>query len=106
MACHFAFAQCTWRRPMARFIVSHRLAGKSQDERDVSLAALNDAGKQIGSFADVLAESQPQAQGRGVLFIEADSKDIEAKRANISPALIIEPEVPRIVARYFPMVAA
>src|SRR6266851_47583 len=91
---------------MARFVVSHRLAGRqSQDERDASRAALNEAGIQILDFASVLGESQPKAQGRGVIFIEADTKDVEAKRASMSPAVIIEPEVPRIIARYFPMLA-
>src|SRR5713226_9647110 len=105
MACHLGTGKCTWRRPMARFIVSHRLAGKSQDERDASLSALNEAGRQIRGFAGVLAESQPKTQGRGVMFIEADSKDVAAKRADMSPAVIVEPEVPRIIARYFPMLA-
>jgi hypothetical protein len=92
---------------MARFVVSHRLAGKqSQNERDASLSALTEAGNQLRSFASILTESQPKAQGRAVIFIEADSKDVEAQRAGMSPDLIIEPEVPRLSARYFPMIAA
>src|SRR5229473_3424526 len=92
---------------MARFVVSHRLAGRqSQDERDASRAALNEAGIQIRDFASVLTESQPKAQGRGVIFIEADSKDVEAKRAGMSPDVMVEAEVARVVARYFPMLTA
>src|SRR5437588_3733393 len=92
---------------MARFVVSHRLAGRqSQDERDASRAALNEAGIQIRDFASVLGESQPKAQGRGVIFIEADTKDVQAKRASMSPDVMVEAEVARVVARYFPMLTA
>jgi subtilisin family serine protease len=92
---------------MARFIVSHRLAGtQSQDERDASLSALNEAGKKIRAFANVLAQRQPIEQGRGVIFLEGDSRDVEAKRAEMPPEVIVEPEVPRTTARYFPMVSA
>lgn len=92
---------------MARFIVSNRLAGKqSRNDRDASLSALNEAGTSIRRFADVLAESQLKDQGRGLIFIEADSRDVEAKRAGMSPDVIVEPEVPRTTARYFPMVSA
>src|SRR5438552_4146962 len=89
---------------MARFIVSHRLAGKSQDDRDASLSALNETGTRLRSFANVLTESQPKERGRGVIFMEGDSRDVEAKRAELPADVIVEPEVPRAVARYFPMV--
>lgn len=92
---------------MARFIVSHRLAGKqSQDDRDASLSALSEAGTKLRSFANVVTESQPKEQGRGVIFMEGDSKDMEAKRAEMPADVIVEPEVPRTTAQFCPTTTA
>ena len=92
---------------MARFIISNRLAGKqSQDELDASLTALNESGKRLGSVTSILAKSQKKEQGRGVIIVEGDSTDVVAKSAELHPDVIVEPEVPRTVARYCPTVAA
>src|SRR5437879_510152 len=69
---------------VARFIVSHRLAGKSSVARAASLDAHETVRSQIRSFASVVADTPRSGGARRLMVIEA----------------IIEPEVYRKPARF------
>jgi subtilisin family serine protease len=88
---------------VARFVVSHRMAGKrSQAERDASFAAWHDAQAHVRKFADIVHRNNPLAGRRGVLFIDSDPREINAKRRDAHADLIVEPQVERTTARYLP----
>ena len=89
---------------MARFIVSHRLAGKR--DRAVSQAALNDSVSSFEAFADVEKDTAPDSeQERRVLHIEADAVEIQSRRAEFGQDVLIEQEVLRYPAVALPAAA-
>src|SRR5262245_10203769 len=89
---------------VGRFIVSHRLAGKrTEGERDASFSAFNAAVPHLQKFAEILSETKPSARGRSLMFVNADPLEIEARRRDMHSDLIIEPEMLRTTARYFPI---
>jgi subtilisin family serine protease len=92
---------------VARFIVSHRLAGKrSESERDASFSAAAEARQSFGRFTNILSELQPRGRGRGLMVVEGDPRDVERKRQDLNADIIVEAEMSRTPARYFPSHAA
>ena len=88
---------------MARFVVSHRLAGKrSQAEREASLATWEKSRTRLRQFANIVHAGNPVAGRRGVSFVDADPREVNAKRRDAHADLIIEPQVERTPARYLP----
>ncbi len=92
---------------MARFIVSHRLAGKrSESERDASFSAAAEARQSFGQFTNILSEVRPRGRGRGLMVVEGDPRDVERKRQELHADIMVEAEMARTPARYFPSHAA
>lgn len=92
---------------MARFIVSHRLAGKrSEPEREASFSAVAEAREHFAGYTDLLGETKRQGRGRCLMLVEGDPGDVETKRRELGADVIVEAEMARTPARYFPSHAA
>ena len=88
---------------MARFVVSHRLAGKkTKDARLESLEALHQAHAKFRTVARTVGGAKHEAGLRGLFFLEGDARDIEAKRRELPVDVMVEPEVRRGTARFMP----
>ena len=75
---------------MGRFVVSHRRAEPKARVHYEKVA------RDAAGFAEIVSER------RGIARLEADPRDIEAKRRELPPDVIVEPEWPRRIARYQP----
>src|SRR5262245_10060602 len=86
---------------MARSIVSHRLAGTpSASEQDASRSPMEGTDERFSAFASVQASAKskhrPESETtRRTLILDADPRDIEAKRKELPPDVMVEPEVLR-----------
>lgn len=85
---------------MARFVISHRLAGKTEAQKNASREALHLAAasveKVIGRETPVSAADRP----RLLVYLEAGEKDIENIRRQWSDDVIVEPEILRYTAEF------
>src|SRR5207248_2743467 len=85
---------------VARFIVSHRLAGRNGAARTASRDAHANLSARIRSVADVVSGPLPANPTRGLTVIDADPRDMAARQREAHPDVIIEPEVCRKPARF------
>lgn len=88
---------------MARFIISHRLAGKvSASAQDASRAAVEKAAGGMRAFASVAGKVEPKGEAtRKTLVVDCDPRDMEATRADFDADVMVEPEAPRLPAALF-----
>jgi subtilisin family serine protease len=86
---------------MARFVVSHRLAIFDRQKDAALRSSFANFARDVRSFAHIDAEHPGAEAGRrGLLVASGDARDFEAKRREVSPDILIEPELPRRPARY------
>jgi hypothetical protein len=90
---------------MARFIVSHRTAA-SGGRRKETAAALAQFAPSLRRFAKVSAESAPGEKRRGMYIVEADAREIEQRRKELPPGILVEPVLRRTPARFRPALLA
>ena len=88
---------------MARFIISHRLAGKvSASAQDASRAAVDKAAGGMRAFASVAGKVEPKGEAtRKTLVVDCDPRDMEAKRADFDDDVMVEAEAPRLPAALY-----
>lgn len=89
---------------MARFLISHRLAGKQSESRAQSSRHSFEAMRHaVSAFTDVIGERSPkEGNRRGLMLAEGDAREFEAKRREYPSDLIIEPETLRQAAVFAP----
>src|SRR4051812_13968443 len=83
---------------MARFIVANRLAGtasRTQAARDTLHANFFAAHDNIRGFANIVSPPEERDSSRRMMIVDADAVELNAKRAEFSPDVIIEPEMLR-----------
>jgi subtilisin family serine protease len=85
---------------VARFIVSHRLAGKSAAALQTSQDAHNTVRAAIRAVASVVSDRPQTGRTRGLMVVDADPRDMLAQQASAPPDVIIELEVLRRPARF------
>src|SRR6267142_4004202 len=88
---------------MARFVVSHRLIEKAGHSAKSSRAGFVSFAPKVSSFADVISHRDPEENRRGLIVFRGDARDVEAKRRELPQDVLIEPEFPRLPARFFPL---
>src|SRR5689334_20090440 len=93
-------------RIVARFVVSHRLAGRRDSARVASQESHETSRRKLRAFADVVADRPATPSARGIMIIDADPREILAKHREAPPDVLIEPEVCRRPARFRPSAAA
>ena len=81
---------CATEEVLGRFVVSHRRAEPKARVHYEKVA------RDAAAFAEIVSEQ------RGITRLQADPRDIEAKRRELPAGVIVEPEWPRRVARYHP----
>lgn len=92
---------------MARFIVSHRLAGKKPTAAAASQSALDSSVGLLAKFTNIEQDNRPASETeRRVLHIEGDPVDIQSRREEFGSDVLIEPEVLRTPAVALPEAAA
>jgi hypothetical protein len=85
---------------LARFIVSHRLAGRSPTGIQASRDAHEAVRSALRAFADVISEQPATARTRGLTIVDGAPAEMAAKQAAAGPDVIIEPQVPRRPQRF------
>jgi hypothetical protein len=91
---------------LARFIVSHRLAGRNATGIQASRDAHDAVRSSVRAFASVVSEQPATANTRGFTIVDGDPAEMAARQAAAGPDVIIEPEVLRRPARFtFAMLA-
>lgn len=80
---------------MARYILSHRRAGKfGEDEHLQSRATLGVALRRMEAEVNVVRDFEPEdPEARRVLILEAEPADIAARMRDLPPDVLLEPEI-------------
>ena len=88
--------------PAGRFVISHRLAGRTRASSAEASRAAFDTGfqKQLAASVRVLGDSaqlaaKAEPSDRRVIVFEGDAEELRRKRRDMSADIMIEPERPR-----------
>ena len=85
---------------MARFVVSHRLAGRDSSAIQAAADAHESIRAKIRGFANVVSDRPPAPNARGLMVVDADPGEMLAQQRTAPADLLIEPEMFRRPARF------
>ena len=85
---------------MARYVVSHRLAGRNPSALQAAVDAHESVRAKIRGYADVVSDRAPAPRARGLMVVDADPAEMLAQQRQAPPDLLIEPEMLRRPERF------